>query len=446
MHVVDDAPNAPLRAGDPTNRDAGRVVETFAMLDDVEVSRRVEKLYAVRSDVNRFLTPAFLCTPDTDETRCLSDGCVSGIAEAYVRADVIERRVASFSGCEPPLDESERLLRFLATRPGFELRPIRDWKDPHSYRYPLLDALREFEMDSRTWLVALQKRQFIEPAGDVIDRVRHCRACASTHLNYVDLCPACSSLQITTAPFLHCFGCGYVAEERSFEGLGGRSCPKCSRILRHIGIDYDRALQNFSCSDCNVSFSDPKIAARCLNCSRECDPANLNVRDVRTWKLSRAGRSAARLGARLTKADSSLRSIVSDRQFADLVAWAQRTRQRYKEVQFGLLCVRVTAGEPKLEAELDLEFSNAFRQRVRETVRGSEVVGEGSDESILIFCPHSNPASLASVRQRIAALGGATDANRAGPVKIHVNTIHSNDIPAGEHPEDVLDYVFRQQT
>lgn len=107
----------------------------------------------MRSDVNRFLTPAFLCTPDTDETRCLSDGCVSGIAEAYVRADVIERRVASFSGCEPPLDESERLLRFLATRPGFELRPIRDWKDPHSYRYPLLDALREFEMDSRTWLV-----------------------------------------------------------------------------------------------------------------------------------------------------------------------------------------------------------------------------------------------------------------------------------------------------
>lgn len=443
LQFIDDTIGRHRKKPGDSNIAAFLPFESFLIIDEVDAERQVENLHAIRSDSQRYLTPVFLLRSESAEAACLGDGVVLDAGAASERAAVIERRVALLAELGPPFDATDRLLRFLFTRAGFELRPIRDWKVARSYRYPLLDALREVDTDCRTWLEALGSAKLIEPAGTIVDRVRHCRACDSSHLNYIDLCPTCTGLQIKAASFLHCFGCGYVAEEGAFQASAQRACPKCARILRHIGVDYDRALETFSCSDCGASFSDAKIVARCLNCSREFDPVSLTARDVRGWRLSRAGTLAVRAGAAVPQVDGSLASIVSERQFIDLVAWYQRTRQRDATSQFGLICVRVGEGDAMAAAACDTELKHALWQRVRAVVRGSEVVGEGSSDSLWVFCPNSDPSSLENIRRRLDALTDAIDATVTGPAKLRVSFVHSDDLPAGVHPEGLLAQIAR---
>jgi hypothetical protein len=445
LHIVDDALTERRGGYGPSGRDKRAAHEPFVIINASDFAEQNEQLYALRSDPERFLTPAFLLFAESDEARALGDGRVSGVEQAGERAGRIARRVASLSSLPSPLDETDRLLRFLYTRSDFELRPVRDWKHAQSYRFPLLDVLGEFQTDSRSWLSTLEKSDFIEPLPGIVDRIRHCPGCDSTHVNYVDLCPACESLDVSAANLLHCFGCGFVAEERSFAAPQGRRCAKCARCLRHVGVDYDRALQNFTCGGCGVSFSDARIRACCLNCDRRFEPAQLRARNVRSWRLARAGRLAALGGLGTTPPSGSLAAIVSDARFAEQVDWAQRMRRRYGEARYGLICVGLHRDASSHEGghDEDCEMLPSLLQRIRECVRGTEVVGTGALNSLWIYCPLSDAAALGTIRKRIASLGDAIDDGIGSSTRVLVSLVHGEDVPIDEDAGSLLERVTR---
>jgi hypothetical protein len=445
LHIIDDAPTERGTDVGYTGIDKRATYEPFVIINASDFAAQNEQLHAIRSDLDSFLTPAFLLHAESDEARVLGDGRVSDVEQAGERAGRIARRIASLSTLQSPVDDTDRLLRFLYTRVDFELRPIRDWKHAQTYRYPLLDVLGEFQTDSRSWLSALEKNDFIEPLPGIVDRIRHCPGCDSTHVNYVDQCPACESLQIAAANLLHCFACGYVAQEGFFDATDGRRCPKCARALRHIGVDYDRALQNSTCGDCAASFSDARVRARCLNCDRQFDPAQLRARNVRSWRLTRAGRIAALGGAGTAPPSGSLASIVSDGRFTELVDWAQRTRRRYDAARYGLICIRLQRDESPHESgnDGDCELLPSLLQRFRESVRGTEVVGAGAWNSLWIYCPHSDAAALVTIRQRIMSLGEAIDDGIGGSTRLLVSLAHSDDVPIAERADTLLERVAR---
>ena len=194
---------------------------------------------------------------------------------------------------EPYLDFRERLLRFLLVRDGAVLQPYCDRNSFYLYRFPLAEALGGDADRVTLKLMELQRQRILAPLNPV-DRVRHCRKCNSAHPHYHDVCPKCRSIQIEKAPSLHCFTCGNVAPQADFMRDGKLVCPQCQTRLRHIGVDYDRPMAQYSCLDCHHVFLEADVQVRCLDCDEVSDPDSLEVRTVAPLRLSAHGRAALR--------------------------------------------------------------------------------------------------------------------------------------------------------
>src|SRR5207253_2080188 len=109
-------------------------------------------------------------------------------------------------------------------------------------------------------------------------------------------CPQCGSIDTAEQNFLHCYSCGHVGTQDEYLTNEGLACPKCAVRLRHIGVDYDRALETFGCKDCSGRFTEPKVKARCLECRKTCVTDALAERKYYGLQPSAAGERAARTG------------------------------------------------------------------------------------------------------------------------------------------------------
>ena len=194
----------------------------------------------LRSDTSLSFKPMFLLTSLGDTVDHLSDGIVHTLGEAFESATAIYQKLQELDlkGSTDPEDQTCRLIGHLYARNGYILEPNASWKNEKFYTYPLVDAMLKAP-DSVSLLQYLSDRNLIEPAR-LVDRLHQCSQCEGTHLNYVDICPHCSSIDITQIPFLHCYTCGHVAPEEGFLIKGALMCPNCEKRLRHIGADYDR--------------------------------------------------------------------------------------------------------------------------------------------------------------------------------------------------------------
>src|SRR5205807_3597889 len=72
----------------------------------------------------------------------------------------------------------------------------------------------------------------------------------------------CGSIDTAPQNFLHCYACGNVGTQEQYLTHQGLSCPKCSARLRHIGVDYDRALETLVCRSCAGRFTEPEEIGR----------------------------------------------------------------------------------------------------------------------------------------------------------------------------------------
>src|SRR5207248_2911164 len=152
-------------------------------------------------------------------------------------------------------------LESLRRAPRLALLPI--------YRNPLADALGRSGEDSFLMLERLRRRGLLETAG-LVERVHTCPSCSAGQLLFVETCPQCGSIDTAEQNFLHCYSCGHVGTQDEYLTNEGLACPKCAVRLRHIGVDYDRALETFACKDCSGRFTEPNVKARCLQCRTTC--------------------------------------------------------------------------------------------------------------------------------------------------------------------------------
>ena len=247
------------------------------------------------------------------------------LADARHPPEVASReavRLAS-DGADGPhhMDFEERLLHFLFVRDGARLQPVCDRHSLYLYRFPLAEALGADEARVTHTLLDLQRRRILEP-GLPVDRVRHCIRCSSAHPHYHDVCPQCRSIQIGKAAAYHCFACGHVGREDSFAQGNQLACPQCKAALRHIGVDYDRPLTRYACSDCRHVFMEPAVQVRCLDCGEVAQPDALDVRTVAPLRLSAHGRALLRREwAGDQPAPDGARQRVPFAAFRQMLAW-----------------------------------------------------------------------------------------------------------------------------
>ena len=385
---------------------AAEVAADGVILYPADAHQALTWLQALRRAPRFALAPIFLNRSCGAAVDALSDGLASNLDAAAPKAAAIAARAAAL-GRRPTAEGDERLLAFLYLRPERILTPFADWRDAQIYRYPLADALGRSGEDGFLMLDRLRRRGLLETA-ELIERMHTCPACSAGQLLFIETCPQCGSIDTTVQNFLHCYACGNVATQEEYLKQDGLSCPKCTARLRHIGVDYDRALETLACNSCRGRFTEPAVKARCLHCQKLSGTDELTERSYYGLQLSAAGELAARTGqiGDFFKLIDEF-SQAHPEYFSKNLEWLLNLSRRHAELQFGLVCLKF-ANVRELAARLPhqrvAQMFDALSQRLRTLVRTTDLFMRDDDEYCWLLLPQTSPEGLDKVMQRIAAL------------------------------------------
>lgn len=273
------------------------------------------------------------------------------------------------------------------------------------YQYPLLKAWGLTAEDSFSWLTGVKQQGYLDE-NKLHNRVRFCPSCRSGHLNYIDVCPGCHSIDTEAQSCLHCFSCGHVGEQSTFRKLSTLSCPNCLQQLRHIGVDYDRPIENQHCNSCDTLFTDALVQAECLHCHSLTAVSDLQVRNVYSYKLATAGRTLLRQGRLHSLFSLTPGEQMPMAQFYWLIDWQNKLAKRHQQSHC-ILSVQIlnlnpflaSVGESKGLAQLD-----ALQERLRNVIRVTDACSNYSRDGLLMLLPMTNIKQIKPVHAKLLEL------------------------------------------
>jgi Thaumarchaeal output domain 1 len=191
------------------------------------------------------------------------------------------------------VEDRPYLLQILALiPPGSLLEPVWNYTSPQGFYYsggPEADRER-----MKQGLEELVERGDAERV--FFDRLTLCPNCENHALNVREICPSCGSAHLEPFTAIFHFRCGFVGPESAF-GMepGGLRCPKCRRLLKDLGTDYDSPGTFFECRSCTAQFQTAHIGGRCLACGCRFDQTamqNVQQLDVFAYRITEKGRAA----------------------------------------------------------------------------------------------------------------------------------------------------------
>ncbi len=365
-------------------------------------------IYELRTNRKTALLPIFIHPESKIEgvETVLSDGIITSLSEIEESAAAINSKLSETETIHLTADSDRTcmLLSWLYSRQNSELKPYKRWSSKQIYSYPLAETVANETEQSLQWVESLHERGLLQQQK-LIDRIRHCPHCNSSHLNFIDTCPQCQSINIAQQPFLHCFTCGHVGFEDNFIAAEGLSCPNCRAKMRHIGVDYDRALENFLCGDCNSSFIDPLILVRCQECDSINEPENLAAHNIYTYQLTEQGAAAARSGS-LGEIYAMLDRLnnVNPIFFNHWLDWLLALNRRYPEEGFSIIGIYLANLSKMVEilgSRRVWEIMDEFISRIRSLIRSTDITSQNSRQGLWLLLPKTDSSGCAILLERI---------------------------------------------
>ncbi len=170
--------------------------------------------------------------------------------------------------------------------------------------YPLL--LKRFGLgaaDLRATLAFLANLNLLNPR--FFARAHLCKACGSSRLCAFEACVKCGSGALNQEVLIHHYRCGYQTRESEFVVQRDLVCPKCRRVLKHFGVDYDKPGVAIRCESCAANMHEPqaRLSVPRLRANDEC-----RRRGDDRLVLLRFDRPGQRRGARRPSAQSRSRA------------------------------------------------------------------------------------------------------------------------------------------
>ena len=272
------------------------------IIDFADAEGAIALLRKIRSSniESIYLIPVFVMSInklDNHEVHELADGVIS-----VIQAESINRTIERIQGKKKQLKPFTanrntnkpliKVIRFLFTR-NRPLRPIKDRSSMIGYKFPILSLGYQIESPKQeisTLQEAMEKDFF---SANFEDRLHLCSQCRSGFLNYKELDPKSGSPNLITENLIHHFVCAYVGPEGDFMQGESMVCPKCSKTLRHIGVDYDKPSVMYKCLDNDNYFQEPDLKADCMNCGHSNDLESLMQYDVFSYVLTEEGKEEA---------------------------------------------------------------------------------------------------------------------------------------------------------
>lgn len=189
------------------------------------------------------------------------------------------------------------ILSFLETlaKSGVSvIEPLSSPFKPTGHFYPDILHITGALENEEAYLNALAERGFF--VRRLRNRVRLCGLCDSYQINYREVCPVCSSIDIIRGQMIHHFQCGHVDSIENFRQGVDLICPKCEKTLRHIGIDYEKPSGYFKCASCHSVVSEPVVELECLVCGLICKPDETVEKNIYSYELTELAWEAVRSG------------------------------------------------------------------------------------------------------------------------------------------------------
>lgn len=271
---------------------------------DIEFAKIILKKFRSHSNIEFYLKPIFLINAKVNEDPLLKeliDGIIISfdqIPETINEINQINLKVAQLESSHSNSFEVQlfkKVLNYMFTRETNTFTPYPDVNSSIGYSYPSLSV--NFETFEEAKVLELlewaTKENLIWP--DFVDRVYLCSNCKSGHLSFREICPNCDSANMRSEDLIHHFPCGYIGAISDFKNNVDTvlNCPKCTKNLRHIGVDYDKPSIINHCQNCNEVFQDYLVKAKCVHCKTDTDVQFLLSKNINLYKLTKKGRTAA---------------------------------------------------------------------------------------------------------------------------------------------------------
>ncbi len=339
-------------------------------------------------------------THETALSKCVTDGIFS-VEEALQNRKNIQNRLEAIH--DP--DTLDPLIGWLGVNRERRVVALKSLESTSIYSYPIIELLFADIYSSYRYATSEQNRGVLE-AEQLIDRIRLCPHCHSGHLNYVEVCPSCSSIDIDSQSSIHCFTCGHVNDQQHFLRRGKLECPNCLTQLRHIGVDYDRPLENYICNSCSHRFVEASTLSHCLSCGEKSKPEELVVCKIHQFKLGEAGEYIYQHGKSAQAPELSIKGKVELSFFQNLLEWVNRVALRHKEQHLllglhlpGLHTYREQHGDAKL-----FSFIDQLTTRLSSLLRDTDICCQFKQDLLLILLPNTANSSLPIVQQKLSEL------------------------------------------
>lgn len=344
-------------------------------------------------------------TQESDYSPFLSDGLYHPEQSQAMVEQVAQRLVTL-----PLPDTIEPMVGWLGLHRDRRVLCRKDVNYAAIYSYPIIESLYPELESSYRFTVAELKRHVLE-AEQLVDRIRVCSSCSSGHLNFVDVCPSCSSIDIDLQSSLHCFTCGHVDDQQSFLRRGRLECPKCLTQLRHIGVDYDRPLESYVCSSCSNLFAEAETIAQCISCDRKHPVDELVMRKIHRFKLGEAGQFQLQHGKHSHAPEISIKGKVDGRFFLNLLSWVNKVALRHDQPHLLMALYfpamndfAVQHGDSKLFALIE-----QITARLSSLFRDTDVCCQYKQDLLLVLMPKTDRRGLASIEQKLNELSQLID-------------------------------------
>lgn len=188
-----------------------------------------------------------------------------------------------------------RLTRYLISRKKTVLEPKLDVSASTGYVIPIFDLFYRiglYELSEYFVFLQSMNEKGLFRATKFVNKVYLCPSCLHSHLLYIQTCPKCGQSSIQTEEVIHHFRCANVSPEHTYNFGGQLRCPKCHKILRHIGMDYDRPTIIYTCNTCGNTFIEPKTKTLCTSCKKTHNADELIPQDFNIYEITQEGKQS----------------------------------------------------------------------------------------------------------------------------------------------------------
>lgn len=292
-----------------------------------------------------------------------------------------------------------KMISFLYSRNLKELEPVPYVFSDINYTYPCLSVNFNHTEEYSVFKILEQAEYDDVFTSEYVDRVYLCSQCSNGRMSYREVCPKCGSSHSKTEDIIHHFPCGYVGPMSDFtnELDDELDCPKCSKRLRHIGVDYDKPSVLHECLNCHHKFQDYFVKALCLSCHHDNNVEQLKSQEIRKYHLTQKGMYSAVNGYLTTSKD--IEEIIGTIKFDTFKTILKYEIERLKQTEghSNICAIHITNSNQiysKIGSEAQKGMLKDVVRIIRSNIRTSDVISF-QDSSNIVLSMYDIPKKIA---------------------------------------------------